>query len=76
MSLRRRTALKKTKTNYLNYAGEICWEIRVSCLFICSPCCLLQTKEVRRALPLLRAGYVILPFAKEVFVLVFFFVIL
>ena len=35
MSLRRRTALRKTKTNYLNYAGDTCWEIVFhDCLFV------------------------------------------
>lgn len=53
--LRRRTTFKQTKTNYLNYESGICWEIRVSCLFICCDCCLLQTKEVRRAPSLLHA---------------------
>lgn len=55
VSLRRRTTFKQTKTNYLNYESGICWEIRVSCLFICCDCCLLQTKEVRRAPSLLHA---------------------
>lgn len=35
MTLSRRTVLKKAKPNYLNYAGDVCWEIEFhDCLFV------------------------------------------
>lgn len=61
----RRTALKKTKTNYLNYAGDICWEIEFcDCLFVVIAIYCKQ-KRSKELSSLLHAQYVILPFAKR-----------